>query len=192
MTEVVVEHDGETERFAADVVVVSCGAANSAQAAARVGERQAPERARERLRPGRAQLHVPREPGRARALARGEPDRLPEDARAQRLLLRRRRTSTTRSGTSRWSASRRRRCSEARSRRRRSSRRDWTLERIARHAIDFWLSTEDLPLPENRVTVDGDGKLTLAYKPTNDEPKKRLLAQAQVDARQARHEPRAT
>ena len=46
----------------------------------------------------------------------------------------------------------------------------WTLERIARHAIDFWLSTEDLPMPENRVTVR-DGKLTLAYKPTNDEPK---------------------
>ena len=27
------------------------------------------------------------------------------------------------------------------------------LERIARHAVDFWLSTEDLPRPENRVTV---------------------------------------
>ena len=36
---------------------------------------------------------------------------------------------------------------------------EWTLERIARHAIDFWLSTEDLPRPENRVTVDADGKL---------------------------------
>ncbi len=52
----------------------------------------------------------------------------------------------------------------------------WTLERIAKHAIDFWLSTEDLPLPENRVTVDRDGKLTLSYTPTNAEPKKRLLA----------------
>jgi choline dehydrogenase-like flavoprotein len=51
----------------------------------------------------------------------------------------------------------------------------WTLDRIARHAIDFWLSTEDLPLPENRVTVDRDGKLTLAYTPTNDVPKDRLL-----------------
>jgi len=50
----------------------------------------------------------------------------------------------------------------------------WTLEKIARHAIDFWLSTEDLPVPENRVTVDKDGKLTLAYKPTNDVPKDRL------------------
>jgi hypothetical protein len=29
--------------------------------------------------------------------------------------------------------------------------------RIAKHAIDFWLSTEDLPLPENRVTVDATG-----------------------------------
>jgi hypothetical protein len=24
---------------------------------------------------------------------------------------------------------------------------EWTLERMARHAIDFWLSTEDLPRP---------------------------------------------
>ena len=30
----------------------------------------------------------------------------------------------------------------------------WSLERVAKHAIDFWLSTEDLPRPENRVTVD--------------------------------------
>ena len=51
---------------------------------------------------------------------------------------------------------------------------EWSLERVARHAIDFWLSTEDLPLPENRVTVDGDGKLTLAYTPTNDVPKQEL------------------
>ena len=28
------------------------------------------------------------------------------------------------------------------------------LDRARTHAIDFWLSTEDLPLPENRVTVD--------------------------------------
>jgi choline dehydrogenase-like flavoprotein len=53
----------------------------------------------------------------------------------------------------------------------------WTLERMALHAVDFWLSTEDLPLPENRVTVDGDGKLTLAYTPTNEKPKQQLLGQ---------------
>jgi choline dehydrogenase-like flavoprotein len=51
---------------------------------------------------------------------------------------------------------------------------EWTLEKVARHAIDFWLSTEDLPRPANRVTVDGDGRLTLAYKATNDVPKDEL------------------
>jgi choline dehydrogenase-like flavoprotein len=50
----------------------------------------------------------------------------------------------------------------------------WSLERIARHAIDFWLSTEDLPSSDNRVTVDGDGKVTLTYTETNSEARKRL------------------
>ena len=52
----------------------------------------------------------------------------------------------------------------------------WTLERVARHAVDFWLSTEDLPRPENRVTLDRDGNVTLAYTPNNEEPKERLHA----------------
>ena len=53
---------------------------------------------------------------------------------------------------------------------------EWTLERMARHAIDFWLSTEDLPRPENRVTVEPDGNIKLTYTETNLEPKKRLYA----------------
>src|SRR6266705_3430300 len=53
----------------------------------------------------------------------------------------------------------------------------WSLERIAKHAIDFWLSTEDLPRPENRVSVDRDGKLTLSYTSTNDKPKEELYGQ---------------
>jgi choline dehydrogenase-like flavoprotein len=53
---------------------------------------------------------------------------------------------------------------------------EWTLERMARHAIDFWLSTEDLPHPENRVTVDRDGNLSLSYTETNATAKKRLYA----------------
>jgi choline dehydrogenase-like flavoprotein len=52
----------------------------------------------------------------------------------------------------------------------------WSLDRVARHAIDFWLSTEDLPMPDNRVTVDREGRLTLTYTPSNDEPKKQLYA----------------
>jgi len=50
----------------------------------------------------------------------------------------------------------------------------WSLDKIAKHAIDFWLSTEDLPLPENRVTLDADGRVVLAYKPSNDVPKQEL------------------
>lgn len=49
-----------------------------------------------------------------------------------------------------------------------------TLDEMARHAVDFWLSTEDLPLPDNRVTLDRDGKLHLSYTASNEEPKKRL------------------
>ena len=63
--------------------------------------RQAPERPGQRLRPGRPQLHVPRQPGRTRPVQGAEPDRLPEDAGRQRLLLRAARTSRTRWATSR-------------------------------------------------------------------------------------------
>jgi choline dehydrogenase-like flavoprotein len=49
------------------------------------------------------------------------------------------------------------------------------LRDIARHAVDFWLSTEDLPRLENRVTLRPDGRITIAYEPTNELPKKQLL-----------------
>jgi choline dehydrogenase-like flavoprotein len=50
----------------------------------------------------------------------------------------------------------------------------WSLEEIARHAVDFWLSTEDLPRPENRVTVSAAGAITLDYTPSNQVPKRKL------------------
>jgi choline dehydrogenase-like flavoprotein len=50
----------------------------------------------------------------------------------------------------------------------------WTLEQIALHAVDFWLSTEDLPRPESRITVDVAGQITLSYTPTNTVPKQKL------------------
>jgi choline dehydrogenase-like flavoprotein len=50
----------------------------------------------------------------------------------------------------------------------------WTLAETARHAVDFWLTTEDLPLPHNRVTLDGDGNVHLAYTSSNDEGADRL------------------
>jgi choline dehydrogenase-like flavoprotein len=43
-----------------------------------------------------------------------------------------------------------------------------SLEEVAHHAVDFWLTTEDIPRPENRVTVDRDGNIHLAYRQSND------------------------
>jgi choline dehydrogenase-like flavoprotein len=50
-----------------------------------------------------------------------------------------------------------------------------TLDEVARHAVDFWLSTEDLPRLENRVTLRDDGSIQLSYMPSNELPKQRLL-----------------
>jgi choline dehydrogenase-like flavoprotein len=50
----------------------------------------------------------------------------------------------------------------------------FSLSDVAEHAVDFWLTTEDLPKPENRVTLDDDGKVHLAYHSTNDDEADRL------------------
>ena len=53
----------------------------------------------------------------------------------------------------------------------------WSLADIAKHAVDFWLSTEDLPVSDNRVTLADDGRVRINYTPTNDVPKQRLYDQ---------------
>ncbi len=50
----------------------------------------------------------------------------------------------------------------------------FALDQMAKHSLDFWLTTEDLPRPENRVTLNKDGDIVLDYKPNNLEPHKRL------------------
>ena len=52
----------------------------------------------------------------------------------------------------------------------------FTLELMAQHSLDFWLTSEDLPDPNNRVTVNGKGEIVLTYKPNNEEGHKRLIA----------------
>jgi choline dehydrogenase-like flavoprotein len=47
---------------------------------------------------------------------------------------------------------------------------------MAKHAIDFWLTSEDLPHPDNRVTVDRQGNIHLAKTYYNLEAHKRLLS----------------
>jgi choline dehydrogenase-like flavoprotein len=50
----------------------------------------------------------------------------------------------------------------------------FALDDVAEHAVDFWLSTEDLPDPDNRVTLDKDGNIVLSYTPNNREPLEQL------------------
>ena len=108
------------------------------------------------------------------------PTQVPEDARRQRLLLGRRRlraparahpdarqvaTATSCAAGAPWFAP------------------GLALDYMAKHAIDFWLTTEDLPHPDNRVTVDRDGRIHLAKTYHNDEAAPAAAGQAQGPAR---------
>jgi choline dehydrogenase-like flavoprotein len=173
ITEVIVDHAGNTERFAGDIVVVSCGAANSAKlllASANDKHRNGLANSSDQV--GRnytfhnceAVLALSREENPTvfqKTLALndfyfGSDDydyplgNIQMVGKSQAQMFRGEKPGETRLAP------------------------EWTLERTARHAIDFWLSTEDLPLPENRVTLDEKGNVTLRYKSTNDESRKRL------------------
>jgi choline dehydrogenase-like flavoprotein len=50
----------------------------------------------------------------------------------------------------------------------------FALNDVAERAIDFWLSVEDLPDPDNRVSLDGNGNVVLRYTPNNREPLEQL------------------
>ncbi len=50
----------------------------------------------------------------------------------------------------------------------------FTLDLMAGHSLDFWLTSEDLPDPNNRVTLDRKGKIVLSYRPNNEEAHRRL------------------
>jgi choline dehydrogenase-like flavoprotein len=53
----------------------------------------------------------------------------------------------------------------------------WTLDLMASHSLDFWLTSEDLPDPENQVTLDRDGNIVLSYQPNNTAGHTRLIAE---------------
>ena len=175
VTEVVVDRDGVEERFAGDVVVVSCGAANSAKLLLQSASDTHPNG----LANGSDQVgrnYMFHDSTAVLALSREENPTVFQKTlalndfyfgsddfdyplgnvqmvgKSQAPMFRGERPRDTKLAP------------------------EWTLERMARHAIDFWLSTEDLPRPDNRVTVDREGKLTLAYAETNAEAKKQLYA----------------
>jgi choline dehydrogenase-like flavoprotein len=54
-----------------------------------------------------------------------------------------------------------------------------TLELMAKHSLDFWLTSEDLPDPDNRVTINRSGEIVLSYKPNNLKAHDQLKAHLQ-------------
>jgi len=53
---------------------------------------------------------------------------------------------------------------------------EFALDFLAEHSIDFWLQSEDLPDPENRVTLGPEGQITLHLEDNNLEAHARLTA----------------
>ena len=173
VSEIVVERDGETERFAADVVVVACGAANTAKLLlASANEHHPNGLANGSDQVGRnymfhdslAVLALSREENRTvfqKTLGLndfyfGSDDfefplgNIQMVGKSSAEMFRGEKPGETRLAP------------------------EWTLDRVGRHAIDFWLSTEDLPRAENRVTLEPDGNIRLSYSETNLEARKRL------------------
>ena len=51
---------------------------------------------------------------------------------------------------------------------------DMPFEKMAEHAMDFWLSSEDLARPENRIRLGDDGRVVLELTENNMEAHRRL------------------
>ncbi len=64
---------------------------------------------------------------------------------------------------------------------------NFTLELMANHSLDFWLTSEDLPDPKNRVTLDREGNIVLAYQPNNEQGHERLVAKLKQAMNQQRN-----
>jgi choline dehydrogenase-like flavoprotein len=175
VTEVVVERDGEPEAFAADIVVVACGAANTAKLLlSSISDKHPNGLANGSDQVGRNFMF--HDSTAVLALSRDENPTIFQKTlglndfyfssdefdyplgniqmvgKSQAPMFRGEKPGETKLAP------------------------EWTLDRIARHAVDFWLSTEDLPHLDNRVTVDREGKVTLSYTETNATAKKQLYA----------------
>jgi len=176
VTEVVVEHDGHLERYEGDIVVFSAGAANSAKLLLRsANERHPHGLANGSDQVGRnymfhasqAVLALSREPNNTvfqKTLGVNDfyfngpgfdypMGNIQMIGKSQAEMYRGEKPLETKLAP------------------------EWALDNVADHAIDFWLSTEDLPKPENRVTLNSAGNVQLAYEPGNPTAAKRLYHQ---------------
>lgn len=51
----------------------------------------------------------------------------------------------------------------------------FALDTLAEHSVGWWLTSEDLPDPNNRIRLNPKGDIVLEYTPNNTEAHKRLL-----------------
>jgi choline dehydrogenase-like flavoprotein len=176
VTEVVVDHDGEPETFAADVVVVSCGAANTAKLLLASASDQHPHGlANGSDQVGRnfvfhnsqavlALSHEPNPTVFQKTLGLNDFYFGTDDfafpmgniqmvGKSTEEMYRGEKPIETKLAPTR------------------------VLRDIATHAVDFWLSTEDLPRPESRVTLERDGSIRLSYEVGNQAASDRLYHQ---------------
>jgi choline dehydrogenase-like flavoprotein len=173
VSEVIVKHGGQTETFQADIVVVSCGAANSAKLLLL----SANDKHRSGLANGSGQvgrnymyhnsqavLAISREPNPTKFQKTLGLNDFYFGANDFEFPL----GNIQMVGKSQGPMYKGEKPIEA------GLAPKWTLNMVAEHAVDFWLSTEDLPKPENRVTVNQDETITLSYTPSNDVPKQKL------------------
>ncbi len=56
---------------------------------------------------------------------------------------------------------------------------EWPFDKMAEHSMDFWLQSEDLPRPENRIRYDGD-RIILEIEEGSEEAAKRLRAKLEA------------
>jgi choline dehydrogenase-like flavoprotein len=61
------------------------------------------------------------------------------------------------------------------------------LDFMARHSTDWFLTTEDLPLPENRVSLSRDGQIQLSYTQTNLQAHQQLVKRFEHALTQVSH-----
>jgi choline dehydrogenase-like flavoprotein len=176
VTSVVVDHDGHEETFEGEIVVVSCGAANSARLLlASANDRHPAGLANGSDQVGRnfmfhnsqAVLALSKEPNPVifqKTLGINDfyfasqywdypMGNIQMVGKSRAAMYRGQRPGETRFAP------------------------EWTLNEIASHAVDFWLSTEDLPRAENRVTLAKDGHIQISYTATNTKAKDRLYHQ---------------
>ena len=171
VTGVVVERDGQQETYSADVVVVSCGAVNSAALLLRsAGDRHPNGLANSSDTVGRhymahnnsAMLALSRHPNpTVFQKTIGVNDYYFGSDDWQYPLGHIQMLGKTNADMLRESAPR---LAPGRA-----------LAMMAEHSLDFWLTSEDLPLPENRVTINSTGQVVLQYTENNVEGHRRLI-----------------